>query len=142
MGLYGKYRGVVTNNDDPLQLGRLQVMVPAVLEPEALAWAMPCLQPGAPVELPQPGVEVWVEFEGGDPSSPIWCGVLWSAKAAADADKALHAPQPPEMASLRTREGACIEVGPSGIVLDNGQGARITMAGPTVSINNGALDIT
>lgn len=90
---YGKYRGMVVNNVDPQRVGRLQVEVPAVLGTGVPAWALPCLQPGAPVELPPPGASVWVEFEGGDPACPIWCGVFWTA--AADAVEALGAPLQP-----------------------------------------------
>jgi hypothetical protein len=90
---YGKYRGMVVNNVDPQLVGRLQVEVPAVLGTDVSAWALPCLQPGAPVELPRPGASVWVEFEGGNPDYPIWCGVFWTA--AADAIEALGAPLQP-----------------------------------------------
>ena len=39
---YGKYRGLVIDNDDPTQRARLQVTVNAVMGEEAV-WAMPCL---------------------------------------------------------------------------------------------------
>ena len=38
---YGKYRGTVVNNLDPMQLGRIQVMVPDVLGLSVSSWAMP-----------------------------------------------------------------------------------------------------
>jgi len=87
---YGKYRGTVTSNDDATKRGRLQVMVPAVLGSLEL-WAMPCVPyAGKSVGLfamPPVGAGVWVEFEGGDPSFPIWVGCFWAddeAPAAGD----------------------------------------------------------
>ena len=40
---YGKYRGQVVNNLDPMLQGRLQVSCPAVLGDGQLSWAMPCV---------------------------------------------------------------------------------------------------
>jgi type VI secretion system (T6SS) baseplate-like injector VgrG len=78
---WGKYRGTVVDNVDPLKLGRLQVFVPAVLGEVATAWAMPCV-PYAGLQvgffmMPPTGAAVWVEFEGGDPDYPIWSGCFW-----------------------------------------------------------------
>ena len=39
---YGKYRGTVLNNVDPLQIGRLLVVVPDVSSLVPSSWAMPC----------------------------------------------------------------------------------------------------
>ena len=80
---YGKYRGLVVNNIDPMQLGRLQVSCPRVLGVSPLAWAMPCV-PFAGVNegfvtLPMIGSNVWVEFEAGDINYPIWAGCFWTA---------------------------------------------------------------
>ena len=77
---YGKYKGVVTNNIDPLGDSRLMVLVPAI--PFAVAmWAVPCVPYASPLEglhlIPMIGANVWVEFEGGDPSYPIWVGFYW-----------------------------------------------------------------
>ena len=78
---YGKYRGKVENNVDPLQLGRIQVSVPAVLSEGTLSWAMPCVPyAGSGVgffAIPPRDANVWVEFEGGDPDYPIWAGCFW-----------------------------------------------------------------
>jgi uncharacterized protein involved in type VI secretion and phage assembly len=78
---WGKYRGSVIDNADPLMLGRVQVSVPAVLGEVLTAWAMPCV-PYAGLEVgfcmtPAVGAAVWVEFEGGDPDYPIWTGCYW-----------------------------------------------------------------
>ena len=78
---WGKYRGSVVDNEDPLMLGRLQVSVPQILGEVSSAWAMPCL-PYAGQEvgfcmMPPIGAALWVEFEGGDPDYPIWTGCYW-----------------------------------------------------------------
>jgi uncharacterized protein involved in type VI secretion and phage assembly len=75
---FGKYRGMVINNIDPMQMGRLMVQVPDISGLLPSSWAMPCFpvtgkQMGVWV-LPQIGSGVWVEFEQGDPDYPIWVG--------------------------------------------------------------------
>jgi Type VI secretion system/phage-baseplate injector OB domain len=78
---FGKYRGVVASNVDPLHQGRLQVVVPSVLGNSHQSWAMPCVPyAGNKVGLyvlPSPGTNIWVEFEAGDPDAPIWSGCFW-----------------------------------------------------------------
>jgi uncharacterized protein involved in type VI secretion and phage assembly len=80
---FGKYRGKVENNIDPMLLGRVQVSVPAVLGQGRLSWAMPCVPfAGAQLGLflvPPVGANVWVEFEAGDPDYPILAGCFWGA---------------------------------------------------------------
>ena len=78
---FGKYRGKVENNIDPMMMGRVQVSVPAVLGQGSLSWAMPCAPyAGSGVgffAVPPVGANVWVEFEGGDPDYPIYSGGFW-----------------------------------------------------------------
>jgi phage gp45-like len=78
---FGKYRGKVATNKDPLHLGRLQVTVPAIYGEGKQNWAMPCT-PYAGKDIgfftiPPVGSNIWVEFEGGDPDYPIWSGCFW-----------------------------------------------------------------
>lgn len=77
---FGKYRGLVVGTTDTEMRGRLQVQVPAVLGSASL-WAEPCVPYAGDgvgfLMLPEPGTGVWVEFEGGDPSYPIWVGCFW-----------------------------------------------------------------
>ena len=40
---FGKYRGFVTDNEDPDRLGRLKLIVPSLFETSELEWALPCL---------------------------------------------------------------------------------------------------
>jgi Type VI secretion system/phage-baseplate injector OB domain len=79
----GKYRGIVLNNQDPEHRGRLQATVPEVLGEIPTGWATPCAPyagPGAGFfTVPPPGAGVWVEFEAGDVSRPIWSGGYWAA---------------------------------------------------------------
>ena len=77
---FGKYRGTVSDNSDPTTRGRLKVKVPSVLGDLEL-WAMPCV-PYAGSDagfftLPETGTGVWIEFEAGDPSFPVWTGFFW-----------------------------------------------------------------
>jgi len=79
--VYGKYRGVVLNTTDPLNLGRIQASVGEVLGEVPTGWATPCAPyagTGAGFfSVPPVGAGVWIEFEGGDVSFPIWVGCYW-----------------------------------------------------------------
>jgi uncharacterized protein involved in type VI secretion and phage assembly len=163
---YGKYRGLVLNNIDPMQMNRLQVQVPDVAGLIPVTWAMPCvplagLQNGM-VALPIIGSGVWVEFEQGDPDYPIWVGCFWGS--AAEVPVLAHAtppglsaitlqtplqngltisdlPGPTGGIMLKSATGATLIVNDTGIYIQNGKGASIMMTGPTVNVNAGALTI-
>ncbi len=79
---YGKYRGLVQSNTDPLNLGRIQALVPEVLGETATGWALPCAPYAGTgsgfFAIPPVGAGVWIEFEAGDVSRPIWSGAWWS----------------------------------------------------------------
>jgi len=137
---YGKYRGTVVDNADSLQQARLLVAVPAV-NGASTVWALPCLPPGVSATLPAIGSAVWVEFEAGDLSHPVWCGVFWTDSAQVPAPLRDPGIQAPEAIALRTRDGANLQIDAQGIVLDNGKGATVSLRGPVVSINHGALEI-
>ena len=76
---YGKYRGTVTDIDASTL--RIKATVPSVLKDQATGWCMPCVPyAGNNVGvafLPEQGSGVWIEFEGGDVSYPIWTGCYW-----------------------------------------------------------------
>lgn len=74
---YGLYRGVVVRNDDPENLGRLVVRVPEITGDETHEyWAIPFgMFAGKNIGffvVPNIGDAVWVSFEYGDPSYPLW----------------------------------------------------------------------
>ncbi|MEZ4612661.1 MAG: phage baseplate assembly protein V [Caldilineaceae bacterium] len=163
---YGKYRGTVVNNVDPMKLGRIQAMVPDVSGFSPTSWAMPCV-PLAGIQsgfytVPVIGSGVWIEFEQGNPDYPIWAGCFWGTAAEIPALAQLVPPAVPGIAlqtplqngilisdvpgptggiMLKCATGAMILVNDVGITISNGKGATIVMAGPTVTINNGALAV-
>jgi hypothetical protein len=82
---YGKFRGLVVDNLDPMQIGRIMAQVPDVLGETPSSWAMPCV-PAAGIEagcfvVPPIGSQVWIEFEQGNPDWPIWTGGFWGTVA-------------------------------------------------------------
>jgi len=79
---YGKYRGIVNDDQDPDNLGRIRAQVPEVLQDVITPWALPCTPYAGPDQglyaIPPVGAGVWIEFEAGDPSRPIWSGTWWA----------------------------------------------------------------
>src|ERR1043166_2593508 len=80
---FGKFRGTVTDNQDPSSLGRIKAQVPDVLRDVDTGWALPALPysgNGVGVyTVPAVGASVWIEFEAGDVSNPIWTGCFWKS---------------------------------------------------------------
>lgn len=158
---YGKYRGTVINNVDPLQMGRIQVSVPDVSGLLPSSWAMPCVpvagkQMGT-FAVPQQGAGVWIEFEHGDPDYPIWVGGYWGTAAEVPALALAGIPASPNIVvqtagqnafvlsdvpgptggiTLMTKEGALISVSDTGIVIQRA-GASITLGDSGIVIQNG-----
>jgi hypothetical protein len=73
---YGLYRGVVEENNDPTGSGKIRLRVPQVLFDVVTDWVGAKDAHGVHVNPPVIGQGVWVEFEGGDPSFPIWTGTF------------------------------------------------------------------
>lgn len=106
---FGKYRGVVKDNQDPTGRGRLEVLVPAVMG-EQPVWAMPCVPYAGKnmglYTIPEAGTGVWVEFEAGDPSYPIWVGCFWADDQAPENAHGVQATPPLKI--IRSRKGLLI----------------------------------
>lgn len=162
----GKYRGTVFNNIDPMQMGRIQAIVPDVTNVLPTTWALPCVPMAGPqcgeFAVPPIGAAVWIEFEHGDRDYPIWTGCFWGSAAEAPA---LAIATPPAVQSivlqtvgqntlmisdlpgptggflLKSATGALISINDVGITISNGQGATIVLTGPSVTINGGALTV-
>lgn len=154
---FGKYRGIVKNNIDPLQMGRIEVSVPSVFGDGPKVFAMPCVPyAGKGVgffAIPPEQTDVWVEFEGGDPSYPVWSGCFWKkGEVPAITEKikilktgtgtiTLNDTPGSGGIIIETTNGMKIVVNSSGIEINNGQGSSIKLNGPKVSVNDGALDV-
>ena len=118
-------------------------------------WALPCVPLAGPTMgtsfVPPPvGSSVWVEFEQGDPETPIWVGCFWETpetlgtmamvagvrgtpvRDAGDATQrhwclpcAVPAPRPRATQPLRGQGATSISLNPAGV----------TINAPTVDIN-------
>lgn len=163
---YGKYRGMVLNNIDPMQKGRLLVQLPDVLGLSISSWAMPCVPIAGPqmgtFVLPIIGAGVWVEFEGGDPDYPIWTGGFWGSAAEVPVLALAGLPASPNIVlqttaqntvvvsdlpgptggiMLKSTTGASIIVNDTGIYIQNGKGASLTMIGTAVTVTGTPVDV-
>jgi hypothetical protein len=170
----GKYRATVFSNLDPLMIGRLQVICPDAASLAPTTWCMPCVPVAGPnsgmVALPAIGSGVWIEFERGNPSKPIWVGCYWGLGAEVPVMARIAPPAIPSITlqttlkngivisdvpgptggiMIQTTTGAMISVSDTGIVISNGKGAVINMTGPSIQmigtpldVNGGALTVT
>jgi uncharacterized protein involved in type VI secretion and phage assembly len=149
---FGKYRGVVTQVDGPTI--RVKAKVPAVLADQESGWAMPCVPYAGPqvgiAFLPETGSGVWIEFEGGDVSFPIWVGCYWRtgefpAEAKADAKTIISQTVKLVLDDGQTQSSwtdgnnNAITLDSSGIAAErDSQSVKIQS---TVSVNDGALEV-
>lgn len=76
---YGKFRGTVTDTEDPKKLGRLRAVVPELLGDVPTNWAWPCAPTPGHFAIPKVGTGVWIEFMAGKLSRPIWTGCWWGS---------------------------------------------------------------
>jgi hypothetical protein len=138
---YGKYRGIVTVNVDPMNLGRLQALVPEVLGEVPSSWALPCAPyagTGAGFfAIPQVGAGVWIEFEAGDVSRPIWSGAWWATGEIPMDEKAV--PAQPTTKILRSDFGLLIALDDVAqtITISDGLGLNLM----TVKVAEGTIEI-
>lgn len=95
---FGKYRGIVIDNDDPGKRARVTLKVPSILGDEAVThWAEPCLPFGGLADqglfmVPSVGAQVWAEFEAGDINHPIWTGTTWQQSSDIPAEASDRSP--------------------------------------------------
>jgi hypothetical protein len=111
--------------------------------------------------VPPIGAGVWMEFEQGDPDYPIWVGGYYGSAAEVPVQSRTVPPGVPGITlqtplanavvisdmpgvggiRLQVASGAAIMISDTGIVITNGRGAVISLAGPVVDINAGALTV-
>jgi uncharacterized protein involved in type VI secretion and phage assembly len=166
---FGKYRGTVVDNQDPTNRGRIKVSVPAVTDSLEL-WAMPCVPyAGASVGfycIPAVGTGVWIEYEAGDPSYPVWTGCFWgdnelpdqggpsikilktekiTIRIDDDGDELVLSTTSGSKITLSTdikieSGGATQTIGSSGISSEKGAG-KVEVTDSSVKVNNGAFEV-
>ena len=154
---YGIYRGIVTDNNDPNSLGRIQANVPAVFGSVSSGWCMPCVpyagdQVGVAF-LPEVGSGVWIAFEGGDVSYPVWVGAYWRGSElpsdvapnvkviVTSSSLELKLDDDASSITLSDSNGNTITLDSSGITVSNG-GQEVVVSSSSVSVNSGALEVT
>ena len=151
---YGKYRGTVTDIDDGTL--RIKAKVPAVLGDQATGWCSHCVPYAGPdvgiLFLPEVGAGVWIEFEGGDVSYPIWTGCYWR-------DGEMPSDAAPKVKTIVTKAGHKIlldddagsitisdsnnnkvTLDSSGITIERGAN-KVAVSDAEVSVNDGALEV-
>jgi uncharacterized protein involved in type VI secretion and phage assembly len=107
---FGLYRGIVRDVDDPEEKGRVRVEVHELLGAGRLTnWASYCAPFGGGgagfFMLPRPGDGVWVMFERGEPTRPVWIGFWFNAEDARPAEAGK------EVRVLRSKSGHQIALG-------------------------------
>ncbi len=138
---FGKYRGKVQDVNDPENLGRIVAQVPEVYGELNSPWAMPSVPFAGKnhglVVLPEVDDGVWIEFEAGDISRPIWSGCWWASD------------EMPSSSGVQTR--VLVTSGGHKLVLDDEKGklqllhsggAEFTMTGDDITIKIGSSQIT
>jgi uncharacterized protein involved in type VI secretion and phage assembly len=152
---FGKFRGKVQSNKDPMQMGRIQVSVPPVLGSGQYSWAMPSVPYAGPrvgfFFIPPDGANVWVEFEGGDKDHPVWSGCFWDKGDVpanpADAEMkviktdtstiTISDQKGSDSLTIETTSGMKIAFSSSDILIENGKGGRITITSSDIQIDDG-----
>jgi uncharacterized protein involved in type VI secretion and phage assembly len=155
---YGKYRGIVTDVQDPTSLGRIRAHVPEVLGDTDTGWAVPCVPYAGNgigfFAVPPVGAGVWIEFEAGSVSRPIWSGCWWGTGQIPDAalpfkkvlkTEAGHTitlddTSGAEKVEIKSMHGATVVMDSAGVHITNGA-QKVELTGNAVTVNGGALEV-
>lgn len=155
---YGVYVG---NVEGVRKDGRLEVSIPAVFdttEPGAHALARPCF-PYGQFFVPPVNSKVWIAFENGDPSAPVWIGTWYpqgGTPSEADADPPVKRvlqtsadqfvliddTDGAEMIVVADKSGNRIELSADGVLLKCAKGLTIDASGQQVEIKAKKVTIT
>jgi uncharacterized protein involved in type VI secretion and phage assembly len=152
---YGKYRGTVTAVDAATM--RIKAKVPAVLGTTPTGWCAACVPYAGPhvgfAFLPEVGAGVWIEFEGGDVSYPIWSGCYWrSLEPPGDAAPTVKAivtkaghklllDDRGETITISDQHQNGVRLATGGVTLSRG-GSSVVVSDAEVNINDGAFEVT
>jgi uncharacterized protein involved in type VI secretion and phage assembly len=154
---FGKYRGIVDSLGSGSELGLITAIVPEVLGEEVSGWARPSVPFAGKdhgfLALPEVGDGVWIEFEAGDLTKPIWSGFWWAdgeiPKPGAETARVfattnghkLILDEDADEVRLEHGGGPSIVITADDITLTVGQ-KKIVITSSSVSVNGGALEVT
>lgn len=139
---FGKYRGTVEAVEEGDDLGLISVKVPEVFGSDHVVERVRPCSPFAGdkhgfVVIPEPGDGVWVEFEAGKTSLPIWSGFWWASG---------HLPEPKGklVRSFITTKGhkLLLDDDADELKLIHSAGAELVMTGSDVTITIGDSSVT
>ena len=150
---FGKYRGLVTDNNDPSSMGRIRARVPSVLHDVESGWALPAVPYAGDgvgfYMIPAVDTGVWIEFEGGDLSLPIWTGCWWGSGQLPEGagpdvkiiktvghTLTLDDTSGSEKIELIHSSGTKLTVDSTGITIEHSGGARIAIDSSSIAIDN------
>lgn len=156
---WGKYRGIVKELLDGDPPGQIRALVPSVYgsdveSPPALP-ALPFAGDGhGLVLLPERGDGVWIEFEAGQASSPIWTG-FWYANGKLPDSAGPHKrtlvtkknlrlvfDDDGESIELSHPGGASITLDADGLTLKYGDTVSVALTATGIDFNDGAYTVT
>jgi uncharacterized protein involved in type VI secretion and phage assembly len=159
---FGKYRGLVNavedvDSPDTQNLGRIRARVPEVYGDMISPWALPAVPFAGDghglVVLPEINDGVWIEFEAGDISRPVWSGCWWaSGQLPAPGARAVRTlvtsgghnvvlDDEAKKIQLLHSGGAELTMTDNDITLKIGS-SQIVLSASGVSVNDGALEVT
>ena len=169
--LPGVYRGVVKDNNDAAGgTARLQVTIPGLLGDSLTVWAKPCVPYAGPsvgfYSLPPVDAQVWIAFEAGMISHPVWIGCAWGSGDLPDTtgptvkiwktDKiTIKIDDAADQIEISTTSGTKVTlatdaitesgsathtVGAAGVTSEAGSG-KVEVTSSAVKINNGAFEV-
>jgi uncharacterized protein involved in type VI secretion and phage assembly len=151
---FGKYRGVVTDVD--AKTLRIKASVPAVLADQPTGWCRACVPFAGDnlgfAFLPEIGAGVWIEFEGGDVSYPIWAGCFWhdgeqpsqaTASVKVIVTRSGHSillDDDNVTITISDKNNNTVTLDSNGVTLKRG-GNSVAVSDSEVSVNDGALEV-
>jgi uncharacterized protein involved in type VI secretion and phage assembly len=151
---YGKYRGVVTDVDASTM--RIKASVPSVLPQGGTGWCMPCVPYAGPqvgmIMLPEVGSGVWIEFEGGDVSYPVWVGMFWhsgdipsqasaTVKSIITSAGSIALDDDAGSITLTDAQNNTVVLDSSGVTSTSGS-SSVAIGSSGVNVNDGALEVS
>jgi hypothetical protein len=137
---WGKYRATVIQTLTGDDFGKLVVSAPDVYGDTQSPPVWPCAPFAGPnhgfVAIPEVGDGVWIEFEGGDPSQPVWTGGWW-------AKNDLSSPTQTNVRTWVTSKGMQIVMddGQTQMSLIHPQGGSIVLTSTDITLSIGSTSL-